>query len=391
MRRPARILLRLGVSLAVGLVLLEVGVRWLLFSEGDLAARLGAPLRQELLWADARNEDDCWKLRVRFGGERALGPHPSFDAELGWRRFDLEPGTCAHPAEGALDGDDRRLVLFYGDSFAECATERSACWAALLDRSDLGDRFVLLNFGTGGYGLGQMLLLMRRTLDRYVPGGPDTDRPIVVVGILVDDDLDRSILSLRNFPKPRFRLEGGALVLEPPAPDPAAFLERHPLGIRSYLWRYFLFGSGVVPDRVRWVLTDEEGARDEKRALNRALIEAMQAEVEARGCELFFVLFHGPSSIWTRAPHSWQEPFLYATLGELGIPFVSSKRALMEAFDRAQDRPHDYFIHEGKGRNHYDERGNQAVFEALRGGLLGEFEPLDYLRGAPVHPRDRAE
>ena len=95
-------------------------------------------------------------------------------------------------------------MLLFGDSFCECATPPEECWQGLLERSPLGPRFALVNYGTGGYGLDQVLLLARRVLDRW--RGRD---PLVVVGILVDDDLDRDALALRNFPKPRFRLADG--------------------------------------------------------------------------------------------------------------------------------------------------------------------------------------
>ncbi len=378
LRRLARLALAL-VAIALGL---ELGLRWLVLGTSDLARRLGAPLRRAELWADARGDGEYWQLQALFAGESAGWPHPDRDPELGWLRSDLDPRTLAHPDEERVGA--RRPVLLLGDSFAECATPPEDCWQGLLERDPLGARFALLNYGNGGYGLGQILLLARRALERW--RGRD---PLVVVGILVDDDLDRSWLALRNFPKPRFRLEQGRLVLEPPgAPSAKEQLALRPLAIRSLLWRALLYQCGL-PGRARGWLTGEARRVEEKRALNRALLEALEEELDARGLEHFYLLFHAQTALHQEVPFRWQEPLLYEALGALGAPFVSSRRALLEAMAERETGVEHFFLASGPGRNHYTAEGNAAVFRALRDGLEGRFEPAVWMQGAPPHPKER--
>jgi len=379
-RRRARFLLRLVVVLVLSTLALELALRFLLFGDG-WAARAGARLRQCHLYARPGNEDDSWKLRALFSADHGARPHEFPDPELGWIKATIEPGTYRHAEEELLDG--KRPLLVYGDSFAQCTTDRHDAFEALLERSELAERYALLNFGVGGYGVDQMYLLLRATIERYVERDP-----LVVVCILVDEDLDRTILSLRNFPKPRFTLAGDELVLHRPEQTSAAeFVAAHPLQIHSYLWRFLTVGSGLLPDRVAWLFLGEEDARAEKRALNARLLRAMRDLLVERGLDHFFVLFHGKSALYEVGPYSWSEPFLYDALRELELPFVSSKRFLLEDAAATGRELDDYFQPVG---SHYDVLGNAVVFRAFLAGERGEFEPAEgYLPGAAQHPRVR--
>ncbi|MEQ1894836.1 MAG: hypothetical protein ABL998_20025 [Planctomycetota bacterium] len=373
--RRKRLVLAAIVVAATGL-LFEGALRFLLFVDADWSAELARRYRHELFYADAYHEDDAWVLRARFHPERAGQAHPQFDATLGWTSEAIEPGTLRHVEEPGPEGE--RLVLLYGDSFARCLTGREDAWEGLLERSALGPSHQLLNYGVGGYGLDQIELLLDATIERHA-----ARNPLVIVGILVDDDLDRPALALRNFPKPRYELVEGELVLHPPlARTPAEFAAAHPPTIRSYAWRHLL--HFYLPTRARWALTGEKRQRDEKRALCRALLERIERRLTALALEHFVVLFHAEKSMAVDGPYSWQEPFLHATLRELGIPFVSSKRALLEDMASTGLAPEAYLPLE----HHYDARGNKVVFRAFERGLAGEFEPANgYLPGAPARAR----
>ncbi len=310
-------------SAAAALLVLELALRAVLFGGGEAFASL----RRAGRYANPDSEDDYWKL------EHALGarfpppdePHPV----LGWvGRFSRD--TYRHDDEALLAG--RRPVLLYGDSFASCTPE-VRCFEDLLDSdADFAAGHCLLNYGVGGYGVDQILLLVQRTLDLY-------ERPFVVLSLMTLD-LDRSVLAVRTGQKPRFSLVEGELVLESPPIEPRAadFFDAHPPEIRSYVYRGLLY-SRLVPRRVTAWLTGERARIAEKQALNEALIQALLREVRSRGLDHAFVVFHphveGISTL-DGAP-DWRDPYLRELLARAGAPVIWSKDLLPRSPDGALD------------------------------------------------------
>jgi len=366
-RTAARVAARVLLVLAVSALALEGLLRWALFGEGELAGRLARrlDLRQPELFA-APWSSDYWRLRHRFGRTSA-GWIPNPDPALGWLPSEVEAGTYAHPGEGELG--ERRPVLLFGDSYARCATEPEDCWEGLLERSPLSERYRLLNYGAGGYGFDQTVLLCRRVLPRFAGRAP-----VVVVSVLVDDDLDRSLLEVRSWPKPRLRLVDGRAV---PDPDPlpgsrAEFWADMELSIRSYAWSWLVHGTSLLPWRLR---EGDAGSRArEMRALNQALLRELGAELDAAGTTWFVLLFHGWS--WFGEPSSAlleREAVVLDALRASDVPWVSS-RAAIERDARATGRGMaDYWQVGGTSPNHYTPLGNEVVFRALRAGLEGEW------------------
>ncbi len=371
-RRFLRTGLRLALALVLALVLLEAALRFLLFSDIQAVRDFAAPLRDESLYTATEAGRESWKVRALLDGPDARA-HPFFDARVGWSKEELDRETFRHADEALLAG--RRPVLLYGDSYAACTVRRDYCWQGLLERSELGKELCLLNYGVGGYGLDQCALLLENSIDLYAHLDP-----IVVVGILVDDDLDRSYLPLRGYPKPWFELQGSELVLHAPeSAGPREYVALHPPGIWSYAARWLFFGRGVFGPERRLAWCGEANHVEVKRALNSRLIGDIQDELESRGLDYFFILFHARGSARSAGPFSWQEPFLYAELEARAIPFVSSKRFLLE-HARAKGWPlENYFIAKGAGKNHYTVASYALVFEALRAGLEGRFAPYEYL------------
>lgn len=360
-----------GGILLAGLLALEGGLRFVLFSPFARAHGYGWQLRNEALYTAREAGRETWALRAAIHGPAPRSAE--FDERFGWLPEDIDRTTLASPDEARLGS--RRPLLLYGDSYARCVSEAGLCWGELLERSPLAQRFALVNYGVGGFGLGQIHLLMQATLARF----QERD-PLVVIGILVDDDLDRSYLPFRSKPKPYFTLEGDELVLHPlEHEDAASWLADNPPAIRSFLWRWVLFGSGLVPRRAALALTMEADHVEEKAALNRRLLAEIQHDLERRGLEHFFVLFHARKALEAPGAYAWQEPFLYRTFEELEIRFVSSKRFLRAHLARTGTGPEALFFAEGPGLNHYTALANEIVFEALRAGIEGRFEPYAYL------------
>ena len=162
---------------------------------------------------------------------RALGqPHPV----LGWTsRPDYgRPEGRYHTNSRGLRGrveylpspsDGAIRVLAFGDSFtfgSDVGDDET--WESQL--SGLDPRFEVLNLGVSGYGTDQSYL-------RYLEDGLAFNSDIVIIGFM-SENISRNVNVFRPFynpsyenavfPKPRFALRDGALVLLPnPFPEPA--------------------------------------------------------------------------------------------------------------------------------------------------------------------------
>jgi NPCBM/NEW2 domain-containing protein len=375
-----RMLIACLIAFALGCAALEIGLRWALFSDSDLARRVGRQLRHPWLYSDRWNDEDYWKLLQRFEGDPGPLPAANVDPALGWKSSQFDGGTYRHARMEGLG--DRRPIVLYGDSFAQCNTPSSSCFEGILARSDLRDRYVLLNYGVRAYGLDQVYLLLQRSLDSLLPL-----RPVVVVGVCVDEDFDRSLLEFRGWPKPLLKLEGGQLVrTSPSVPSLDEYLASHPLGIRSYFWRSLVYGTDLLPDFAREPFTGEAEHLREKQVLNERILEEIEQLLASRGVEHFFLVFHGQPQLGTRGPLDWREQLMLDFLRRWRVPYLSSKAFLhedsyLEACDFGQ-----YYGVEGQQNAHWTERANRVVFRAFVEGLSGHFERCDEL--APVDPRN---
>ena len=341
----------------VVLVLCELGLRWVLFGGHGT----GFGLRNPAFFAERHDEERFWRLMQRFRGDPGPLEDDLYHAELGWRSRWFDPVTYEHKDGVRLAG--RRPVLLFGGSFARCTVPQVDCFEGLLERSPLHETHMLLNYGTPAFGMDQSFLLLQRTLPRWLPLAP-----IVVFGVSVDEDLDRACLSFTGWPKPR--LVHGANGLELETVPTAAGPDRTP----SYLWRWLLHG-GLLPDGVRDVLTGARAKRLAKERLARDLLRALKVEMETRGLHYFVVLFHGLPYLGEIGPHDWREELLLRVLREERIPFVSSKAALQK-HALASGRPLSGYFEaaEGGARDPYLPLGNAVVFQAIRGGLIGQYE-----------------
>lgn len=384
-RRRLRLLLMISsIGLLLSFVGLELFLRACLF-EDDMLPRAWCRRVNKASHFTSLHQDDRWKLQVLARPKEAV-PNRTHDAHIGWRPQWVDAVTYTHTRVSSVGtrrsallrrhGDsftevsDRRLVLLYGDSFAACTTPSEQCFQGLLEGSELGDRFALLNYGAGGYGVDQMYLLLERSIDQYVPADP-----IVVVAILVDGDLHRAMTGIRIWPKPRFRLEDGRLTLQLAEPKhPLDYIRRNPVSIRSYAWRYLVYGTNLLPEALRARLRRDATWRELEMALNRKLISEIQRSLEDRGVEYFFLLFDGREACDANGLYGWEEPFLHDTFEQLGIPFVSTRADILEDSRRTGRALDDYFAQELPNLGHYTALGNEAAFRALRSGLERRFE-----------------
>jgi hypothetical protein len=370
-RSPARRKLAFClVSLAAGLALLEASFRWVLFGN---AAELGigGALRHSSYYADPRSDDDFWKLHLVVEKLQAPIPSECYHPLLGWVSAEIDRRTLAHCGNAWLAG--RRPILLYGDSYAQCMTGPDSCFQGFLRRTELVRRYCLLNYGVAGYGLDQICLLFEGSIDGYAEM-----RPLVVISLLLDDSLDRSVLHLRGWPKPRFVIAEEGLVLEQvPVPSIEALLEREPLGIRSYAWRYGMLRAKLLPECVRAWATDVDARTAEKIELNRQILVRLADAIERQGCECFFLLFQTERSTFRGEDLEWRRDLVVDFLRERGIPFLETADALREHARANGLRPGSYFSHGGATADHFLPLANEIAFGVLRDGIEGRFPSSD--------------
>jgi hypothetical protein len=375
-------LLVLIVSTPVAILLAEFGLRTVLFSANPSLRSLGSRVRSEQFYCDIRSDDDFWKLRYLFLAPGVEEPFYPYHPELGWVGMGIDVETLDHRDEKKVG--ERRPVLLFGDSFAHCVTDVGTCWQDLLERSELSEEYRLLNYGVRGYGFDQSVLLMERVLPRF-----EGQKPVVVMSVLVDDDLDRSALGLRDWPKPRFSLSAnGGLELGGVVPKGVGgYVKEHPLRFHSYLWRYLLWNTSLLPSGIRAALRGERERDAATRELNRRLVERAVRHLELRGVEYFFLLFHSMASA-PSPERAWQEPFMLEELQNLGAPILWTRPLLSAAALASDCGPGCYYIPTGADSDHLNAAGNRVAFEAIERGLAGFHDDPAALRAACVDHLD---
>jgi hypothetical protein len=238
-----------------------------------------------------------------------------------------------------------------------------------------GDHF-LLNYGTGGYGVGQICLLMKATVPLY-------ERPVVVFSVMVED-VHRTTKAFRIGQKPCFRVVDGAVreVGGPIRADTRAYLDAHPPRIRSYVLAMLAHGP-FVPRGIQGLFRGSGSQQEELEAVNAALIADVCAFLRERDVPVLAVIFHpyqppddGP--IVFEDEEGWRSRFLRRTLDNLRVPAVFANDLLRADATRVRLRRRDaYFIEDG----HPNERYNRLIAAEMKRFVLHPWEP-----GKPQSP-----
>lgn len=213
-------------------------------------------------------------------------------------------------------------ILFFGDSFTEGATERSKSIPIVMDT--MLDNVTVWNLGVSGYGFDQTYLRMKKVTPLF-------DKPHILIGIQYDG-INRTLLQVRNGPKPYFIIEGDNLVLKgvPIPNDPKKWLELYPPNMyRSYSLALF---QGLIRRAfsTRWALyysyplyaPQTSSHRDKAKAIASKLAEKTKEYCEARNLRLTFVLFPFSNDVDPKY-RSWQGIFLKEMLGDLNADYIN--------------------------------------------------------------------
>jgi hypothetical protein len=288
-----------------------------LFMEG--AARL-AFSSEAFLQRVLANDDSSWRLR--WAGRQRRQPHVSyaFDEWSPTRGWALKPGVRGVPmAGGTLNSNSRGIrgrreyaydkpagvtrIVVLGDSFTfgEDVGDQET-YSHRLEESLPGTE--VLNLGVHGYGHDQMLIYLREQGLKYQPD-------VVILGFLYDD-MERNVLTFRDYGKPRFVLEGGRLLLRgSPVPPPDEMLARE-------RWRWKL--ADLL--KMLWLRNRWSARRSDRemKDLTLAILDEMKAAIESAGARPAFAYLPVHGEITRTDPGmTGRERFFFSYCRERGI------------------------------------------------------------------------
>lgn len=341
LRKPSPLALRVNMSLLVLLIVMPA------VGEGVLrigiAADLGK-LRTPRIYADPYTDTDYWKLRRHWNSPPVMASHPT----LGWCPQERQSNPLGIVKANGYEVTTEDVILCFGDSFMAGPNEHPHQVPDIVEQQLVGK--TVYNYGVGGYGVGQMYL-------RFLEATPKYSDPIVVVGIMTMD-LDRTVLSYRGGPKPTFELVDGKPVAkgQPFPEDEKVWHQQNPVQIQSYA-----AAACVVQLRSSAAIKMERNSsygREEKRLINRAIIEDIVAESAKNHTRLVFVTFAPGQQIRKK---TWRDKFLPELLIELKVPWVDGRKVIEDAAESGAISHREFY----RPDNHPNDRGNQLLGEAL--------------------------
>jgi lysophospholipase L1-like esterase len=244
------------------------------------------------------------------------------------RRFEVRTNAWGLREDRELSPEPppgKRRVAILGDSFAfGYCLERSEAFPAQLETLLGSDRFEVLNYGTCGYGVDQMRLLLDEALDR---------KPSLVVFSFIVDDLRRATRAAfqSGEPKPLFLLDGRALVLtNVPVPK---------LAVGDRVTRYAVRGSFVlwkIRDawaRIRRALASDPLTVDETWILGRAIVLDAARAAKARDVRFAVALLPKMKALQEDEPLRGH----LREFEEAGVPAVDCHPAFLQRLENEPD------------------------------------------------------
>jgi len=270
-------------------------------------------LRNSELYAHKYADENYFKLRKKWnqGHQRdyPLNVRVRYDPFLGWA-----PEKTPENPLGVVEKlpytaeKSRPTILFYGNSYVEGETQLPDKIPQVLDKLIASHK--VYNYGVSGYGVDQIYLRFQRS-------HPQFENPIIILGIY-PTNLERSVLTYRQKPKPYFRQINNELVLKgiPPPEVTEAWKKKNPVTIKSYVLAYL--------QQLKQRLKREEHLyrQDEIKELNAKIIEAMLKEVKTHNLRCIFVIF---------GKGTWRKDFLKENFKLYGAPYFDAY-AHLEAY-----------------------------------------------------------
>jgi hypothetical protein len=302
--------------------------------------------RNPALYFNYVSGDDYWKLRILFGAP----PQGGTDPVLGFTKPGIAQETYLHT--DAPNVGSRKPIVLYGDSFAACTVPSRDCFEGILDANpESSPKYHLLNYGVWAYGLDQSYILYTRSIKNY-------EDPVVIFSLL-DRDIDRDVLSMREQQKPYFVLKDGQLVLSglPIEKDPKKFFSERPLGFTCYLFRLAL----------TTILPDYEARISEKKQISEAIFRELSEDLKRRNLRYVVLVFEDLDRTWER-PLNWRIKFLTDLFRKYDIPHIWTRRVIEKHISREDFNVRDFVVNAGKD-DHPNRAANLLVAERINDWL----------------------
>ncbi len=329
----------LAVSIIISLIVVELAFRYLLFGNSEKFDFLRKPEYYATIYKDPYSSifsDEYWKLYYKFDGHSKppKNPHPT----LGWV-FEIDRKTLMHQEADSVR--NRRPVLLYGDSFSDCS-KGAVCFEEMLNiDTSFIDSFYLLNYGMGGYGIGQISMLLELSNTNY-------NNPVIIYGFMIRD-MERSLLSVRIGQKPSFRLIKDSLVVKglPIEPDPYVYFEKNPPGITSYLYRKFRSNKiNFLPKNKR----KTKKRIEEIKEVNKRIILKTLKYLEENNKDYFVVVFHPLN----REKGDWRSAFLRQLMEGNDVNYIWTRDLVDKEIEYTDADLRTYELPDGHPTTHFN-------------------------------------
>jgi hypothetical protein len=345
---------RLNILLLLGSVVFA-----LLLSE--VACRIRVSPQTALKWD---GDEDYWQLLWLKHGFSRENPRLVYNPTLGWRPkphyrsdyFNMNSrglrGVREYSYEKALG--ERRIVVL-GDSFTFGSFDTAfmppipddKVYTVLLEQALPG--VSVINLGVDGYGTDQQLLYLREEGFKYSPD--------LVIASIFADDLNRAILSFRDYAKPKFEFVDNKLVLTGVPVQPPEVIERiiHPHLVGAYTWALVRFATRPIAKD--WVPL----GKMEVDRLNEAILNRLREEVQQHGAKLLVAVI--PYSTFA-SKLDRNERFLEDWGRRTGVSVLLLRDAFLAM--QSSDKQAQLYV------GHWTPLGHWVAAEAIRKRILEE-------------------